>query len=204
LELLKVVPSLSFNPLPLSSAAGTRDRKATADMKQDYSDDDEELPSLAIKQEIDVENQALKAGPEFNDPQPHVQFGVKNEPTDDTFASNTSAPQTNPPLYSGADAHKAGPIVIKDEEDDDIIFVSARSVSHTQSVPLVIKDEGEVPTRANPVGSQTRLRVSAAVDQHEGQGNRARDMALLKNRLEQLRIQQEQLKLEQELLEMGN
>jgi len=71
------------------------------------------------------------------------------------------------------------PTVIKDEdEDEDLVIVSAGPVS-----------------RVSPTGTQAQDQVSVAPAQREDQAKRERKNAILKKRLEQLKIEQELLEM---------
>jgi len=71
------------------------------------------------------------------------------------------------------------PTVIKDEdEDEDLVIVSAGPVS-----------------RVSPTGTLAQAHLSVAPAQREDQAKRERKNAILKKRLEQLKIEQELLEM---------
>ena len=72
------------------------------------------------------------------------------------------------------------PIVIKyEDEDEDLVIMSVGPISHVQ-----------------PTGTQAQAQVSVAPPQQEDQAKRERKKAILRKRLEQLKIEQELLEME--------
>jgi hypothetical protein len=172
-------PDSPLNAVITSKRSPLKD-DTPADSPLDASNDAEQPQPKKAKQEMNVDGTVLSAGIKTERQQLQIKSEEESKYKNQISTSNTSVPQSNAPPSIEQRAIKPSPIVIKDEdEDDDLVILSAGPVSRVHS------SRAQAPAQA-----------SVAPIQHEDQAKRERKKAILKKRLEQLKIEQELLEME--------
>jgi len=182
---LNIVPKIPLAPRPkllphsISNAIAAQKQKVL-DLPLYFSDDDEEPLPKKIKQELGPDCQVSRADAERDRLEPRMTSVNEAGSKTDVSASITLPARLSQPPLLKQKITEPRPIIIKDEsEDEDLVIVDATPVSRVQSISA-------------PAPAQ----VSAASVQHDDQAKRERKKAILKKRLEQLKIEQELLEME--------
>lgn len=189
LELLKVIPKPTLASQALSPPLATSDRGIIVGTKHrapdstlDLHDDSEQPLPKKSKRTIGSDVPNLSADVERERQPPQVKSEEESERKNQVSSSNTTFPQSNLPTPFEQKTIKPDSIVIKDEDedaDDNLVIMSVNPISRVQ------------PTR-----TQAQTQAPLATSQHEEQTQRERKKAILKMRLEQLKIEQELLEME--------
>ena len=189
LALLKVIPKPTLASRALSPPLATSDRGIIVGTKHrapdstlDLHDDSEQPFPKKTKRTIDSDVTTLSADVERERELPQVKSEEENERKSQVSGSNTPFPRSNLPTPFEQKTIKPDSIVIKDEDEDaedDIVFLSTNPISSVQ-----------------PARTQAQTQAPAAPAQRGEQTQRERKKAILKMRLEQLKIEQELLEME--------
>ena len=170
------------SPLDVVSNAGQLAHKkhGARDLPIDVDSDAQQPVPKKTKTKIDADNLDLTSATEYTRPPPHVRSEDGGTRINAIPADNTAVPQSNPPPSAHHSTIEPSRVVIKDENaDDDLVFLSTNPISRVQ------------PTRI-----QAQTPAPAAPAQHGEKTQRERRKAILKIRLEQLKIEQELLEME--------
>lgn len=176
------------SPLDVVSNAGQLAHKkhGARDLPIDVDSDAQQPVPKKTKTKIDADNLDLASATEYSRPPPHVRSEDGGSRINAISADDPPVPQSNAPPSADPSTIKPSPVVIKEEDaDDDLVIMGVNPIS-----------------RVHPTRTQAQTQAPMASAQHGEQTQRQRKKAILKMRLEQLKIDREQLKIEQELLEM--
>jgi hypothetical protein len=174
--------SSSHSPLDVVSNAGQLAHKKhrAEGLPLDVDNDAQQPPPKKAKNEMNADGTVLSSGVKGERQLPQIKSEVESKHENQISASGTPAPKPNAPSSINHKASKQTPIIVEDEsENDDLVIVSATSVSRVQ-----------------PTSTPAPAQVSVTRTQNEDQAKRERKKAILKKRLEQLKIEQELLEME--------